>query len=101
MESTCPFCKRPYIWRQKTASGRVINEDTPKSCGRRMCAAAAEWTDGEWAGRARMARARREAGEFLHRSIDEHGVRTIEKVTADPLDDLDREALRRFPDDAA
>ncbi|HEV2928787.1 MAG TPA: hypothetical protein VGW74_08845 [Propionibacteriaceae bacterium] len=57
------------------------------------------WSDEEWEGRARMAAARLDAGRISRRGpFDEEGNRPVEWDT-DPLDDLDREALARYPRD--
>jgi hypothetical protein len=64
----CAVCERAYI------SDPGI-DPSPPICGRIHCRARHYWTPDDWAGRARMARARQAAG--------------IE------LDDFDHEALRR------
>jgi hypothetical protein len=60
--------------------------------------AMATWTDEDWAGRARMARARLAAGRRLEIAgieKDQIYARVFRWTTEGILDDLDREALRR------
>jgi hypothetical protein len=60
--------------------------------------AMATWTDEDWAGRARMARARLAAGRRLEIiGISDDGIygRVFRWATDGVLDDLDREALDR------
>lgn len=64
---SCPHCQRTFMAAAKA----------PTSCGRVYCRAMAEYTDADWAGAARMARAR--------------------KATGLALSPLDNEALRRSP----
>jgi hypothetical protein len=66
----CAVCERAFM------SSAV---PSPATCGSILCRARHDWGPEDWAGRARMARARRDSG--------------IE------LDDLDREALGREPPD--
>lgn len=106
MEATCQVCNREFTWRAKTKDGEVKNETAPRTCGVLHCVAVDEWTDEQWAGRARMARARLEAGRILgpgpvdpdyEPSYPRQDEQTWVKgsVWVDPLNDLDREALDR------
>lgn len=65
----CPTCGRP--------SARRNTVPIASHCGTPYCTAMNEWGDEQWAGRARMAKARQAARKIL--------------------DPLDREALRRHP----
>ena len=57
MTGVCPSCGRSFIY---------TGEEEPASCGRPGCRAITTWTPDEWAGRARMAEARRAAGLELN-----------------------------------
>ncbi len=70
--TTCAVCGRSYTYR----TGRKTKRP-PEICGHIHCRARHTWGPEDWAGRARMARAR----------LSAHGL--------DALDDLDHEALAR------
>lgn len=106
MDATCVICKRSFTWRSKTKDGEPMNEESPRTCGKLYCEAMDTWTDEQWAGRARMAKAREASGKIVGsgpvdpdyrpsypRQDEQTWVTTC--VWVDPLNDLDREALRR------
>lgn len=70
-ETTCAVCRRTFRYTE------VKGRPKPEICGQVPCRARHEWTDADWKGKARMARARQQADIPLH--------------------DIDREALRRTP----
>jgi hypothetical protein len=88
----CKWCHRGFLYDPLPGRPR------PTGCGRGACHAREHWGPEEWAGRARMARARQAAGRRLEIvGIAEDGIygRVFRWTTDGVLDDLDREALRR------
>lgn len=55
---TCRVCKTSFRY--------TLLRGLPLSCGTLFCRASTTWTRDEWAGRARMARARQAAGLALN-----------------------------------
>lgn len=95
MQAVCRVCKRQFDYRSKDAKGNVKNATEPTICGELYCVAVDSWDDEMWAGRARMARGREAEGTVLVRERTDDGSITIRRDATDPLNDLDREALRR------
>lgn len=74
LSCTCRICGRRFM-----ASPPRKHESLPTLCGAKHCEAMGSWTDEQWEGRARMARARAATS-----------ARSVANL-------VDREALRRFP----
>lgn len=85
----CRRCSRRF--RYSIIQGRPA----PVICGRMLCHAMEHWTREEWAGRARMARARQAAGKVLVRGPRDRDGNVTFKWSKTVLDRLDREALER------
>lgn len=98
-EAICRGCSRRFRYQARQ------DRPPPTSCGRLACRAQQEWGPDEWAGAARMARAREAAGTMLvpgPHGDDANGTtrrfpsRTTVSVPV-VLSELDREAMRRAP----
>lgn len=96
----CEMCRGEFEFRRKT---QVENEPVPKHCGRLECRMRHDYTPDDWAGRARMARAKRDAGTMLAHDgyLDDYSSMTRPFasrrfiVVPVELDPIDEEALRR------
>jgi len=66
MTKLCPICGALYVYRLTKRS-----PIEPRHCGALRCRALHDWTDDDWAGAARMARARARVGIELS-TLDEH-----------------------------
>ncbi len=87
----CANCHKGFLYDAATqVAGR------PLCCGRKVCVAMLFWGPEEWAGRARMARARKAAGRILVAGpVDPETRRPTFVWSTKVLDAVDREALRR------
>lgn len=86
----CRWCQRRFLFEPHG------NRPDPRCCGRPHCYAREHWSAEDWAGRARMARARQASGRHLVRvGRDKDGNVLLGWSTTEVLDDLDREALAR------
>lgn len=71
----CRECQRLFTYTPKA------DEPTRTLCGGRPCHARANWTADDWAGRARMAEARRDAGAALD-AIDHEAIARTRETAA-------------------
>jgi hypothetical protein len=69
--STCEQCSSTFRYKKAESA------PTPPICGALECRALQEWGEEEWAGRLRMAKARRAAGRPLDR-LDRIAIREAE-----------------------
>jgi hypothetical protein len=91
-DTTTAWCRRCSLrFRYPIVQGRPA----PVICGRLFCHAVEHWTPEDWAGRARMAKARKAAGRILVRDGRDRDGNVTFKWSKTVLDRLDREALER------
>ena len=104
--ATCRECGDEFEFRRKTQLDTTRGGDAPPHCGKIQCRMRAEYTDEDWQGRARMARAKM-AGEttpthdgYLDDFATGERPYASRRFVPGPveLDDIDREALRRAGD---
>jgi hypothetical protein len=86
--SRCVVCDQRFIYEAPR------DADPPPTCGAIYCRARHEWTTEQWAGQARMAEARLEAGHMIETYTDDNGDRRQRRVPV-VLNDLDHEAIAR------